>query len=456
MEEVDLFVIGGGSAGMKAARTAVGMGQRVALAELRETGGECFWAGCVPTKALLWAASVWQMVREADKFGIHPEKLRTDFAEAMTYKESVMRVMSGGAVPDADPGIPGVHYFHAAASLEDQHHVRVQGNVVKTSHILVATGTDPAIPAIPGLSEAGYITNREAVHLTSLPARLVVLGGGPIGLEFAQMIKRFGSEVTVLERSSHVLSNEDHEISELAETLLKQEGIRILTGVTVERVSHTAVEKTVHILHNDQREAIACSDILVATGRKPATGGLCLDAAGIAEEKEPMKTDGYLRTQVPGIYAAGDVNGGFLFTHVASYAGGLAARNMFGSNPRPMDVRVVPRCTYIDPEVASIGITEKEARAQCLPFRTRCCSFADVDRAILTSRAAGLVKLILDARDDQILGAHIIGPEASSILGEIAVCMKNRLPVQAISSVMHAYPSFPEAIEAAALSQEDC
>jgi pyruvate/2-oxoglutarate dehydrogenase complex dihydrolipoamide dehydrogenase (E3) component len=453
VQEFDLIVIGGGSAGLKAARTAAKLGRKVALAEERELGGECFWAGCVPTKAMVRAAQVWHLVRGAHEFGIWAEVKRTDFADAMRYKERVIKTIGGDGPADAGLSRLGASYFPTRAGFEDAHDVRVGDAVIRGKQIVIATGTVPAVPPIPGLMETGFITNREAVHLTALPKRLVVLGGGPIGLEFAQVFRRFGSTVTILERDPQILAREDAEIADLAAQFLQQEDIRIITSAAVQGASRTedGDAKRVQVKWGDRVEDLICDEILVATGREAAVEGLNVEAAGIESERRCVHTDHYLRTNVPHIWAAGDIAGGYLFTHVASYEGKLVAMNAFADKPEPFDHRVVPRCTYIDPEVASIGLTEQEARAGGRRVTTCSFSMANLDRAIIHNDARGLVKLVLDELDGQILGGHLIGPDASSIIAEIAICMKHHLPVSAIADTIHAYPSFPEAVEAAAL-----
>jgi pyruvate/2-oxoglutarate dehydrogenase complex dihydrolipoamide dehydrogenase (E3) component len=456
VQEFDLVVIGGGSAGLKAARTAARLGRTVALAEERELGGECFWAGCVPTKAMVRAAQVWHLARRAHEFGIHLDIRKAEFADAMAYKANVLRRIAGDGPADGGLSRLGAAYFPLRASFEGPHEVRVGQEVIRGKQIIVATGTVPSIPSIPGLTETGFITNREAVDLETLPKRLVVLGAGPIGLEFAQVFRRFGAEVTIIERSAHILPREDEEIAALSAEFLAEEGIRILTNAVATEVKavhdSSGGPKRLHVRQKEQTHILNCDEILVATGRNAAVAGLNVEAAGIAFDQKRVQVDRYLRTSVPHIWAAGDISGGYLFTHVASYEGKLAAMNAFTDKPESFDHRVVPRATYVDPEVASIGLTEREAQEQGAQIVVQSFSFADLDRAILHGEPRGLVKLIVDALDGQILGAHLTGPDASSVLAELAVCMKNHLPVSAIADTMHAYPSFPEAVEAAALS----
>lgn len=453
MERFDLVVIGGGSAGLKAARTAARMGARVALAEEREPGGECFWAGCVPTKAMIRAAGVWNLVRRAPEFGICVEIKQADFADAMAYKDRAVHAVGGGGDSDAGLARIGVRYYPERACFLEPHSIRVGGAEIYGERVIIATGTVPSVPPIPGLEEAGYITNRAAVHLTSLPRSLIVLGAGPIGLEFAQTFHRFGAAVTVVEMAERVLPNEDADISALAESLLAKEGLKILTGAKAVRVEKGGRgEKRVLVEQHGKTILLEAEEILVAAGRDAATRGLQLEVAGVEATRRAIRVDEYLRASQPHIWAAGDVNGGLLFTHVASYEGKMAALNAFRDDPQPANTKAVPRATYIDPEVASIGMTEVQVREAGIEADIYAFSLEDLDRAILHGEPHGLVKLVAERKTGQILGAHMIGPQADSLLAEIALAMQNRLPLSAIADTMHAYPTFPEAVEAAALA----
>lgn len=454
MQEFDLVVIGGGSAGLRAARTAARLGARVALAEERELGGECLWAGCVPTKAMVRAAEVWDLVKRASEFGIHADALRTDFAYAMAYKDRKVRQVGGGADPADDAGLGrlGVKYYHKRARFRDSHIVRICDDEVRANRVIIATGTVPSVPSIPGLVETGFITNREAVGLSSLPDSLVVLGGGPIGLEFAQVFRRFGADVTVVELTEQILPNEDPEIADLAAKFLREEGIRILTGARAVCVYSEQGKKRMVVENTGGEEVLEADEILVATGRDAAINGLGLEEAGVEYSRRAIRTDAFLRTSQPHILAAGDAAGGYLFTHVASFEGRLAAENAFAETPVAHNSRVIPRATFIDPEIASAGMTEAAAIAAGMEPLVYRASFADQDRPIIYGDSRGLVKLVADRSSQEILGGHIIGPHASSIIQEIVLAMQRRLPVSAIAETMHAYPTFPEVIESAALS----
>ena len=458
MEQFDLIVIGGGSAGLKAARTVARAGKRVAVAEERELGGECFWAGCVPTKALIRAADVWHETKQAAKYGIQVGVTSEDYLKALAYKRGVISSLSGEGPEDAGLSKLGASYYPVRASFVSPHEVKVGNEVIFGEQILLSTGTVPAIPDVPGLRETGYITNREAVDLPYLPKKLVILGGGPIGVEFAQIFRRFGSEVTLIEKNAHLLFREDSQIAKIAADCLRSEGIRVIEGEKTELVTGKPgrdTPKFVTVQTGNETMIEACDTILVATGRNAAVDSLNLEAAGIMHMGRRLTVNPYLQTEVPHIWAAGDISSKHLFTHVASYEGKIVAHNILSERKIPVNYRVIPRCTYINPEVASIGLTEKEVQLAQTPYDVYTFPFADLDRAILHGETRGIVKLIADRRDGQILGGHLIGHEASSLIGEIAICMQHRLPVSAIADTMHAYPSFPEAVEAAALYGPD-
>ncbi len=452
MESYDLIVIGGGSAGMKAARTARRYGVSVALIEERELGGECFWAGCVPTKALIRAAEAWNSLEDVSKYGVDVKIIGKSFQRAMEYKDAVVREVGGD--PNSDGGLSknGIRYIKGTASFQDPHTVTINSEDLHGHHFLLATGTAPFIPPIPGLHEAGYITNREALELNELPRRIAVLGGGPIGLEFGQAYNRFGAEVTIIEHSSDILAHEDRDIARLAHKFLSSEGMHFLTNASVERVTVENNEKVLTLTVNDAEYVLKCDEILVATGRTASVSRLGLEMAGVAMDGRYVDVNSFLQTSQPHIYAAGDISGGFLFTHVASYEGKIAADNIFGDNPIPSRPRVVPRCTYIDPEIASAGMTEVEALDSGIRTGVQTFPFKQSDRAIIYGDTRGLVKLIADLDEDRLIGAHIIGHMASSLIAEAALAIQHDLPPSAIADTMHAYPSFPEAIESAALS----
>lgn len=452
MEEFDLVVIGGGSAGMKAARTAAKMGATVALAEERELGGECFWAGCVPTKAMVRAAEVWHLVRRSEDFGIKTEIKSARFQDAMAYKDHAVKEVGGEGEPDAGLGRLGIKVYHTRAGFCDPNTVQIGKEIVRAKRIIIATGTIPYVPPIEGILNAGYITNREAVTLTTLPKSLVVLGAGPIGLEFAQVFRRFGAEVTVIERGPQILPNEDGQIAELVTGFLRDEGIRVITSASATLVEKCEGGKRITVKMGDVTDTIIVEEILVATGRAAATGDLNLEAAEVEYTQKSVGTNQFLRTNQPHIWVAGDAGGGYLFTHVASFEGKLVAENAFSDTPTAYNPRVVPRCTFVDPEIASIGYTETAAIAAGYDVNVNSFSFSHLDRAILHGDPRGMVKLVIDSKTNLILGGHMVGPYASSLLGEIALAIQHDLPISAIAETMHAYPSFPEAIEAAALS----
>jgi pyruvate/2-oxoglutarate dehydrogenase complex dihydrolipoamide dehydrogenase (E3) component len=447
-------VIGGGSAGLKIARRAARAGRSVALAEAVELGGECFWAGCVPTKALVRAAEVRQLVREAARFGTQVQSASTDFASVTAWKDSAQKAVGGDGPADGGLGALGVHYLPCYARFLNDHLLETDaGDRIEAETIVLAAGTIPHIPPIPGLAEAQPLTNRTALRIGSLPATLVVLGAGPIGLEFAQIFSRFGSSVTVLERGPRVLPAEDPEISALLQQRLEEEGIRFVTQAAVRQVIVTSPEtRTVQLSSPAGLEELQCEQILCAAGRAVDAERMGVAAAGIEMEGRFVKRNDELRSSVPHIWAPGDVGGGMMFTHVAAHHGSVVAENLLNGQNRKAQTRAIPRATFTDPEAASVGLTEEQARAGGHAVKVHRCDMASLDRAVLNGTPWGLVKLVSDADSGELLGAHIVGAQAGSMLAEVTLAVHHRMPVSALAETMHAYPTFPEAVEAAALS----
>lgn len=458
-QEFDVAVLGAGSAGPKAARTAAKLGARVVLFEEALIGGECLHTGCVPSKSLIHSATLWDRMRRAPEFGLPAyDGPPADFGAVLRHARQTIEEVGGG---DAIEGFKrqGITTVCERVHFVDPHTVETgkTGARYRASQFILCTGSLPAVPPIEGLEEAGYDTNRTVFDWTSLPRRVVILGGGAIGCELGQVFRRFGAEVTILHNGARILARDDADAALVLQDRLTMEGVRIVTEAHVEKV----------LRHGDERvllmrggEEIRCDAILVAAGRRSNVAGLDLAVAGVhCEDGGRLKTDMHLQTNAPHVWAAGDVASEYKFTHVASYEGAIAATNavsvLRGEAPCcPADYRIIPRVTYTDPEVASVGLTPVTAR---LSYAAEAMDvarfpFAHLDKAIITGETVGFVQLVSLKSDGTILGGQIVGAQAGGLINEVCLAMHARIPVVEIALTMHAYPTLPEAIEAAALS----
>jgi pyruvate/2-oxoglutarate dehydrogenase complex dihydrolipoamide dehydrogenase (E3) component len=451
----DMLVIGGGTAGLVTAAGSAGLGARVALVERARLGGECLWNGCVPSKALIAAARAASDARRADRFGVHAGPVRVEMAEVRAYVESTQARIAPHDSPERFRGL-GVEVIQGDARFTGPMAVEVDGRPLRARRIVIATGSSPAIPPIPGLDRVPYLTNETIFSLDTLPATLLVLGGGPIGIEFAQAFARLGSTVHVVEASDHLLAHDDRELADLLASRLREEGVQLHLGATVTRVERAGdaaagAVRLVAARGGAGAELELWGDaLLVATGRRPRVESLDLARAGVQHDRGGITVNDSLRTTAEGIWAAGDCVGPLRFTHVADYQARLVIRNAFFPFSSSADYATVAWVTYTDPELAHVGLTEAEARdihGDAVRIWRR--PFAEVDRAITEDATTGLVKLVTDARG-HILGGHILGKGAGNMIGEITLAMKHGISATALGNTIHPYPTMPEAIKQAA------
>ncbi len=449
----DLVVIGAGAAGSSAVSTARKGGRRIALVERNILGGTCLNYGCDPTKTLLHTARLLYQARHADHDGLLIPQAQADWTQVLARVQQVIKQLRGGTNEEAADQLTrqGIDVLQGEASFVTPHELSVGSRSITAERILIATGCETMVPPIEGLREAGYITNVQAVSLPNLPRRLAIIGGGAIGIEFAQMFARFGVEVTVLERGAQLLDKEDREVAEQLCDLLTKEGIRFETGAELKRVEKDAQGCKHLTIRRDSglEEQLVVDELLLAMGRRPELQSLHLEAAGVQTGKKGIEVDASLRTNVPHIWAAGDVTGGYQFTHVASEQGKLVAHNTFADEAQPFDDRAIPWATLTDPALAHVGKTEEQLREKNIPYRTGRASFSQNERATIEGATAGLVKLLVDVQG-HILGGHILTAHGDDLLAPIVVAMRANIPVSKLAETVLPYPTLSEAVRVAA------
>ncbi len=444
----DVVVIGGGAAGLVAALRSAGNGLRTALVERDRLGGECLWTGCIPAKTMLYAAEVRHLMERADAYGLAPCRQEIDWQRVLSAKDEVVAEIARLESPEA-LAQAGVALCKGSAHLRSPYEVEVDGRLLRTRNVIIATGSRQAPPRqMPGLAEVGYITHVEAVSLPSLPPSLAIIGGGPVGVEFAQIFARLGVRVTVLERSRAILVKEDPEVSAYLQRVLVDEGITVLTDCAVQRASRRAGKKVLSVQLGGHEAEVVADEVMLATGRLPNLEGLGVEDLELKRTPAGLVVDDELRTSLPNVYACGDVTGLFLLNHTATYQARIAVHNItFPDRPQRADYRVVPWVTFTDPEAAHLGLTEPEARARGLAVAIEHFPFSRLDRALTMRKSAGLVKVVADADSGEIVGAHIVGPGASNIIHEYALAMRAHLPLTEIAETIHAYPTLAEALK---------
>ncbi|MHC1790083.1 dihydrolipoyl dehydrogenase family protein [Solidesulfovibrio sp.] len=444
--DYDLLVVGGGAAGLTVAAGAGRLGVRVLLVEREAVlGGDCLHYGCVPSKTLLETARVRHLAGRAAAYGL-PAAVPgpVDFAAVRRRIEGVIAGIQEHDSPERFRKL-GAEVRFGPARFVDGHSLTVDGRRVTADRIVIATGSRAAVPAIPGLAEAGYLTNRELFSLEKLPASLVILGGGAIAAEMGQAFARLGSRVTLVQRSRGMLSREDADLAGVVAAGLVADGVDLLLGATVESVAgpDAAGLRTVTVTAGGVRQEIAAEAILVALGRTPNLDGLGLDAAGIAYTEKGLVLDDRLRTSVPHVFGAGDVTGDHQFTHAAGYEGGVVVAGAVFRLPRRVDYRWLPRCVFTDPALAAAGLTEAQAKAAGLAHTVIVEPFAGNDRARAAGETSGLVKLILGRRG-KLLGVGIAGAGAGELLAQWLTARAGKVGLATLAGTVLPYPTLAE------------
>ena len=444
----NLVVIGAGTAGLVTAAGAAGLGARVALIERHLMGGDCLNVGCVPSKGMLRASRALHDVRSAGQFGIAGgEELAIDFSAAM---ERMRRIRAGISVHDSALRFRdelGVDVFIGQGRFAGSDCIEVDGARLFFERAAICTGARAASLPVPGLAEAGYLTNETVFSLTELPARLAVIGAGPIGCELAQAFARFGSRVTLLDAAPQLLGREDRDAAGVVARTFIREGIDLRLGVRIADAGTRGGDKVISIEGNGRTAEVAVDEILVGVGRAPNWEELNLEAAGIGyDPKQGVTVDERLRTSNPRIYAAGDICSPYRFTHTADAQARILIANALFLGRRRRSALTIPWCTYTDPEVAHVGMYETEAREKGMEVTTLTVPLSDVDRALLDGETEGFARVHLKKGSDRILGATIVARHAGEMIGELSLAMTNGLGLSAIGATIHPYPTQAEAI----------
>ncbi len=438
----DLCVIGAGAGGLSVAAGAAQMGAQVALVERGKMGGDCLNYGCVPSKALLAAAKRAQAHIAGAPFGIAPHPLKINFE---TVANHVAETIAAIAPSDSQERFEslGVTVIRAAARFTSPREVTAGEACIRARRFVIATGSSPAVPPIAGLTDVPYLTNETIFDNRQCPHHLVIIGGGPIGLEMAQAHRRLGARVSVLEMFT-VLAKDDPELSRIVADRLRAEGVALYEQTRIDRVRPSAAGIAVDIVQGERQDTLTASHLLVAAGRTPNTDGLGLDRAGIAYDQKGIAVDHRLRTTNKRVFAIGDVAGGLQFTHVANHHAGIVIRNALFRLPARADSTALPWVTYTDPELASVGLTEAQARERHGDrIRVLRWPFADNDRARAERRTEGLIKVITSRRG-HVLGAGIVGPQAGELIFPWVLAMTRALKIGAMASAVAPYPTLSE------------
>ena len=446
----NLVVIGAGSAGLVSAYIAATVRAKVTLVEKHEMGGDCLNTGCVPSKALIHAAKLAAQTRDAKSVGVDAGEVQVDFHAVM---ERVQRAIAMVAPHDSVERYQalGVDVRHGQARIVSPWVVEVDGKPISTRAIVIASGAEPRVPELPGLADSGYLTSDTLWQLREQPARLVVLGGGPIGCELAQAFARLGSQVVQIQSHTRLLTREDDEVSAFVRERLTADGVDVRTEIKAVAVERAGDGQVLVCEDGGKRVCVPFDTLLVAVGRQPRTSGFGLEELGIPAERT-VGTDAWLATRYPNIYACGDVAGPYQFTHVAAYQAWHAAVNsLFGQFKRfRVDYSVIPAVTFVDPEVARVGLNEREAKQQEVEYEVTRYELDDLDRAITENHACGFIKVLTVPGKDRILGATIVGQHAGEMLAEFVLAMRHGLGLNKILGTIHAYPTWAEANKYAA------
>ncbi|MDG5788669.1 dihydrolipoyl dehydrogenase [Evansella sp. AB-P1] len=464
-KEYDLVIIGAGTGGYVAAIRASQLGMKVAVVEKEKLGGTCLHKGCIPSKALLRSAEVFQTVKKSDDFGIETEKPTLNFIKVQERKQGIVDQLYKGVqhlmkigkidIYEGHGRILGPSIFSPSpGTISIENNDGSENNMIVPKYVLIATGSSPKL--LPGIESDGehILTSDDALELTKLPKTITIIGGGVIGIEWASMLADFGVQVTVLEYLPRILPLEDEAVSKEMQRAMKKKGVKIVTGAKVipEKLKVQGEAVSISYEHKDKLVDTESEKVLISIGRKASISDIGLQNTDIKIEDGYIVTNKYYQTKESHIYAIGDCIGGLQLAHVASHEGIAAVEHMAGGNPHPVNPELVAKCTYSSPEVASVGLTEVEAKEKGFEVKTGTFSFKAIGKALVYGDTTGFVKFISDAKTDDLLGVHMIGPHVTDMISEAALAKVLDAAHWEVGETIHPHPSLSEAIGEAALA----
>lgn len=449
MDTYDLTIIGGGSAGLVLAVAGANLGKKTALIEKHRIGGDCLWTGCVPSKALLKAAKVANYIQHAEKYGVVASDAAPDWQRVIKYVQSTQHAIEEEHDNPERFRELGVDVIFGNGGFESSDTFVVEDaesgetHSLKSKKFVISTGSRPLAPSIPGLESCEYLDSETVWELEVFPNRLLVVGAGPIGIELGQAFHRLGADVTIAQRSGRILTKEDADVSEQMLDYLRAEGLTIRLNTNIAQVAQNPEGAKVTFSSNEDGNVDQTFDkILIAAGRAPNVEGLELDKIGVQVGRRGIEVNNKLQTSVRNIYAAGDVIGHYLFTHVAAFQAQLLIRNIFFPLSKTINYEVVPWTTFCDPEVARCGLTEAEAREKHGDVDVFTLDQEDVDRAVAEGEIQGFTKVIASRWNGRILGVHVVGANAGEVIHEYVLAMQSGIPLRKLSGMIHVYPTY--------------
>lgn len=452
--DYEIAIIGAGTGGYVAAIKAAQLGKKVALVEKRDLGGVCLNKGCIPTKTLIKSAEKWQEVTHSSDFGIFVSESVYDWEKIRGRKDDIIHQLRSGIEKLLQAN--KITVLNGEATLLDKNSIRVQPDnpdgvqTITAEKIILATGSSPAKPPIPGIKTLGVITSDELLQLDEVPSSLLIVGAGVIGLEFACIYASFGCQVTVVEMTPTILPPSDQDMQRRLGPILRKNFITVKTNAAVKEIKHGLDGLSVLVESRGQTETLEAEKVLIATGRVPNLDKVALDKLGVAYTRKGITVNAKMETSIPGIYAVGDVTGMSMLAHSAAAMGVTAAQNACGQTAA-MDYQAIPSCIFTSPEIAEVGLTEQECKVQGLKVAISKFNFAGNGKAVTMGETDGLVKLIADAESHKILGCHIMGPHASDLIMEATLAVQLGLKAEDLTRTIHPHPTLSEAVHEAAL-----